>query len=170
MESAALTFKPIDIERHSDLCVRFRIDSYVVSFGSAERFYGGSGNGAEVYVRWLRQRMAEIPNSCVHVWQGDHIIGQLEMRRWRHDPDVGYVNLFYLTPACRGQGLGEQLDRYAADFFREIGCKSARLSVSPTNTMALRFYSKHGWVDLGVREDAPEVHYMEKVYDIYTSL
>jgi hypothetical protein len=26
----------------------------------------------------------------------------------------------------------------------------------------MKFYLKHGWVDLGQREDIPEVHYLEK--------
>ncbi|MBH8555831.1 hypothetical protein I8751_26485 [Nostocaceae cyanobacterium CENA357] len=44
-------------------------------------------------------------------------------------------------------------------------CQSARLSVSPTNLVAMRFYLKQGWVDLGQREDAPEVHDLEKTYE-----
>ncbi len=159
-----LAFKPINLEHHQDLCVRFRADSFVCSFGSADRFYGEDGNGAEEYLQWLKQRIAEIPSSCVHVWQGEQIIGQMEMRRWKHNPSLGYVNLFYLIPAFRGQGLGQELDRYAASFFQQLGCQSARLSVSPTNLAATRFYRKHGWIDLGPREDAPEVHYFEKTY------
>lgn len=159
-----LGFKPINLEQHQDLCVRFRADSFVCSFGSADRFYEQNGGGAEGYLQWLRQRTAEIPDSCVHVWQGEQIIGQIEMRRWKRDLNVGYVNLFYLIPEFRGQGLGQQLDRQAANFFRQLGCRSARLSASPTNLTAMRFYLKQGWIDLGQREDAPEVHYLEKTY------
>jgi ribosomal protein S18 acetylase RimI-like enzyme len=159
-----LEFKPINLERHQDLCVQFRADSFVCSFGSAARFYEEDGHGAERYLQWLRQRIAEIPNSCVHVWKGEQIIGQMEMRRWKHDLSVGYVNLFYLIPKFRGQGLGQQLDRYAANCFKQLGCQSARLSVSPTNLAAMRFYLKQDWIDLGQREDAPEVQYFEKTY------
>jgi ribosomal protein S18 acetylase RimI-like enzyme len=140
-----LEFKPINLEQHQDLCVRFRADSFVCSFGSADRFYEQNGSGAEGYLQWLRQRIAEIPSSCIHVWQGERIIGQIEMRRWKHDLSVGYVNLFYLIPEFRGQGLGPQLDRHAADFFRQLGCRSVRLSASPTNLVAMRFYLKQGW-------------------------
>ena len=87
------------------------------------------------------------------------------MRRWKHDFNVGYVNLFYLIPEFRGQGFGQQLEQYAANFFKHLGCQSARLSVSPTNLSAIRFYLKHRWVDLGQQEDAPEVHYLEKTYE-----
>ncbi|BAY35046.1 hypothetical protein NIES2107_69570 (plasmid) [Nostoc carneum NIES-2107] len=164
MQSSTLEFKPINLERDQDLCVHFRADSFICSFGSAARFYKEDGSGSEQYLRWLRQRMTEIPNSCVHVWKQEQIIGQIEMMRCRHDSSVGYVNLFYLTPEFRGQGFGQQLDQHAANFFQHLGCHSARLNVSPTNRVAIRFYLKHGWVDLGQREDDPEVHYLEKRY------
>jgi ribosomal protein S18 acetylase RimI-like enzyme len=160
-----LEFKPIDLERHQDLCIRFRADSFVCSFDSAARFHEEDGNGAQRYLQWLRQRIVAIPDSCVHVWKEEQIIGQMEMKRWKHDPSVGYVNLFYLIPEFRGQGLGQQLDRYAAIFFKQIGCRSARLSVSPTNLAATGFYLKQGWIDLGQQKDAPEFHYFEKTYE-----
>jgi GNAT superfamily N-acetyltransferase len=108
--------------------------------------------------------MAEIPNSCVHVWKEDRIIGQIEMRRWRDDPSIGYVNLFYLVPEFRGQGLGQQLDQYASRFFKRLGCRSARLNASPTNRVAMSFYLKYGWVDLGPQKDAPDVHLLKKAW------
>jgi ribosomal protein S18 acetylase RimI-like enzyme len=165
MHSSNLKFKPINLEQYQDLCIRFRADSFVCSFGSVDRFYQADGNGAERYLKWLKQRIAEIPNSCVHIWKGERIIGQIEMGRWKHDTNVGYINLFYLIPEFRGQGLGQHLDRYAAHFFKHLGCQSARLSVSPANRGAMSFYFKHGWVDLGQREDAPEVHYLEKTFN-----
>lgn len=165
MQCSTLEFKPIDIEHYEDLCVQFRVDSFVCSFGSADRFYEEDGNGANSYLQWLRQRIIEIPNSCVHVWQREQVIGQIEMRRWKHDLSVGYVNLFYLIPEFRGRGFGQQLDRYAAHFFSQLGCQSARLSVSPTNQVAMKFYLRQGWIDLGQREDVPGVHYLGKTYE-----
>jgi ribosomal protein S18 acetylase RimI-like enzyme len=163
MQPSTLEFKPIDIEQYQDLCVQFRADSFVCSFGSVDRFYKEDGSGANSYLQWLRQRIIEIPNSCV--WQGERIIGQMEMSRWTHNPNIGYVNLFYLVPAFRGWGFGQQLDRYAVNFFNQLGCQSARLSVNPKNLVAVKFYLKRGWVDLGQREDAPDVHYFEKTYE-----
>ncbi|KAM3099112.1 GNAT family N-acetyltransferase [Phormidesmis sp. 146-12] len=164
MHLSTLEFKPINLELHQELCIQFRADSFVCSFGSSDRFYQEDASGAK-YLQWLKQRMTEMPNSCVHIWKGEQIIGQIEMQRWRLNPEAGYVNLFYLTPEFRGQGLGQQLDRYAASFFKQLGCKTARLNVSPTNLGAMRFYLKYGWVDLGQRTDDPEVHYLEKAYE-----
>lgn len=122
------------------------------------------GDGVTTYLHWLEQKMKTLPHSCVHVWQENQIIGQIEMGRWKHGFRVGYVHLFYLVAEFRGQGLGQQLEQHAATFLRELGCRSARLSVSPTNRVALRFYLSNGWVDLGPQEDAPEVHCFEKIY------
>lgn len=161
-----LEFKPINLAQHQKLCIEFSADAYVCSFGSADRFYQAHRNGTDGYIRWVRQRAIEIPNSCIHVWQGEKIIGQILMGRWKHDSNVGYVNLFYLVPEFRGQGFGQQLDGHAAHFFKHLGCQSARLCVSPTNLGAVKFYLKHGWVDVGQREDAPEVNYLEKTYSV----
>jgi ribosomal protein S18 acetylase RimI-like enzyme len=164
LSASNLEFKSIDLALDRDLCVRFRADSFICSFGSADRFYGEDYRGADRYLQWLRQKIIELPNSCVHVWQKDRIIGQIEMQLWNQDPQIGYVNLFYLVPEFRDRGFGRQLDRYATNFFNRLGCHSARLSVSPTNLIAMRFYLRQGWVDLGQREDAPEVHYLEKAF------
>jgi ribosomal protein S18 acetylase RimI-like enzyme len=164
MKIGALEFRSIDLEKHWDMCLKFREDSFVVSFGSAAAFYESDGKGAERYLEWLKQRMSEIPDSCVHVWDGERIVGQMEMRRSKDDTQAGYVNLFYLIPEYRGKGVASLLDEYAAMFFEQLGCKVARLSVSPTNVAAVKFYLKHGWKDLGVREGHAEVHLMEKQY------
>ena len=112
-----LQFKPIDVEQTKELCVRFRADAFVCSFGSANRFFEADGNGAERYIQWLKRQMLDIPGSCVHIFENNKIIGQIEMGRWKKDASVGYVNLFYLIPEYRGQGLGAQLDEYADSFF-----------------------------------------------------
>jgi ribosomal protein S18 acetylase RimI-like enzyme len=72
------------------------------------------------------------------------------------------VNLYYLAPAWRGRGLGQELEAYAMEFFRKRGLAVARLSVAPRNATAVAFYLRHGWRDLGPRPEAPEVHLMEK--------
>ena len=172
LDNARLTFAPIDLARHADLCVQFRADSFRWSFGTDERVYQEhaaspttvypDGRGRERYVTWLTQRMRDIPGSCVHVWHVDAIVGQIEMGRFREDASVGYVNLFYLIPAYRGRGLGGQLDQYAVDFLQRAGHRRARLSVSATNRQAIAFYLRYHWRDLGPRADHPGSHYMEK--------
>jgi ribosomal protein S18 acetylase RimI-like enzyme len=162
MKIKNLDFKTIDLEKHGDLCVTFRKDAYIVSFGSDKNFYEHNGKGVERYLEDCRKRVKANPASCVHVWKGNEIIGQVELELWYKNPSVGYIDLFYLVPEYRGKGYGDVLEDYAESYFRKIGCRRLLLSVSPTNIQAVRFYKKHGWNDCGPRKDFPEVNYMEK--------
>ena len=74
------------------------------------------------------------------------------------------MNLFYLIPEHRGTGIAGELDRYAEEFFRGLGVRMARLSVTPSNTRALKYYRKNGWKLLGPHSDYPDVVMMGKVY------
>lgn len=155
-------FKPVELDLHAEACIRFRDDSFVVSFGDAKKFYEADGQGAERYIEWLKGKIAKDPNSVVHIWQNDEIVGQIELGLLKNEPDFGYVNLFYLTPAKRGQGFGSILDQHAIEHFHSLGFKKMKLCVSPTNVRAFSFYKKLGWVDLGPRPGHPEVNFMEK--------
>ncbi len=159
----SLLFKPIVLPRDESFCIQFRADSYVISFGDAARFYGEDGHGAKTYVGYLQNKLLQDPNSAVHVWQGERIVGQVELGFLRDDPATGYVNLFYLIPELRGHGYGELLDQYATLHYKALGIARVRLSVSPTNASAIWFYQKMGWADLGLSERDPTVRLMEKL-------
>ena len=114
----------------------------------------------------LREAMEAFPQGFLHVWDGDEIVGQIEVQRADRNPPAGYVRLFYLRPAHRDRGLGAQLEAHVCDLFRSLGADHLRLSVSPTNAQAWRFYEKHGWVDLGPRDDGSASKLMEKRLDV----
>lgn len=155
-------FKPIDLNLHQNTCVDFIKDATICSFGDLKPLYGEDGKGVERYLQVLKKRMAELPGSCMHAWQDQQIIGQIMLGRWKKKSTIGYVNNFYLIPEYRGKGLGECLENYALDFFKQLDIYLVRLSCSPTNLQAIRFYWRRGWIDLGIRDDYPEVHYFEK--------
>jgi GNAT superfamily N-acetyltransferase len=157
-----LRFEPIDLASAAETAVRFRADSFVCSFGSAAHFHEADGKGHERYLVWLAELMRALPGSCVHVWQGTDIIGQLEMSRFKGEPQIGYVNLYYLAPTYRNRGLGRRLDEYVTRYLYGRGLRTARLNVSPTNEQAVRFYLNNGWRSLGPCPGHPEVHSMEK--------
>jgi len=154
-----LRFETIDLAAHVELCVAFRRDSYVCSFGSDERF--AEGQGAQGYIDWLRTSIEQQPRGHVHVWQGTAIIGQMEMRRLPTPPARGYVSLFYLAPEARGGGAGSALQQYAVEFLRDEGVQRAYLSVSPSNSRALAYYQKHHWRDIGPNPRDISCHLME---------
>jgi GNAT superfamily N-acetyltransferase len=147
MNQIAIEFRQIDPDRHADVCVRFRADSYVCGEGTAERFYAGAGPGCRDYLGRLAERNRDLPGSCVHAWMGEQVVGQVEVTRDLSDPAAGKVNLLYLAPEWRGRGLGRHLEAYALDRLRGAGFTRAWLRVSRTNDRAVRFYLKHGWRD-----------------------
>jgi ribosomal protein S18 acetylase RimI-like enzyme len=157
-----LEFKPIQLDQHRELCIQFRADSFVVSFGDDKKFYEEDGKGDERYIEWLQGKIAKDPQAAVHVWQGSEVIGQIELGTLRNEPSVGYVSLYYLIPTQRGSGLGAFLDGYVVKHLKSKGFTSVRLSVSPSNASAVAFYKKMGWKDKGPRPGHPEVHFMEK--------
>ena len=155
-----VSFESINLEKNRDLCVRFRKDSYVCSFGTSENYIreGGDNN----YLTWLKAKIAENPGSAVHVKWNDKIIGQLELGKSKTQAHVGYVNLYYLAPEFRGKGFSSLLDQYAVQFLRNCGYQKAQLSVSPSNARAIRYYQKMGWKDLGPNPAHPETHLIER--------
>lgn len=157
MPATTLQFATIDLARHRQLCIDFRRDSYVVSFGDDRLFNEENGIDGSGYIEWLADRIARFPEGHVHAWRGDHIIGQLELIV---GPSSGYVNLFYLRPEERGAGNGDALHDYAVQVFQRHQVRVAGLSVSPTNRRALSYYARHGWRDLGPRAGAAHVHDM----------
>ena len=162
MNIAPLKFVPVDLEMHEDLCVRFCEDAMIQSFGDAKRFHEDDGKGSDRYRIWLRERVAKDPSTVVLVWQADKVVGQVTAGPWKLDQTLGYVNLYYLIPEMRGIGMSRHLEAYAITFLTSLGLKRARLSVSPTNLRAVKFYEKNGWTDIGPRPGHPEVHWMEK--------
>ena len=159
MKVKQLVFKPIDIDAHAAVCVAFRRDSYICSFGE-DGFFKEAGPDGVHYIEQLRLRTAKFPDGYVHAWHGDQIVGQMEMQILE-EPRRGYVNLFYLVGAMRGTGVSGELQGYAMDFMSRNGVQIAQLSVSPTNARALAFYNKHGWRDLGLRPRRDNVNLME---------
>ena len=120
------------------------------------------GANSERYLDFLSKRIGLDPNYVVFALEDDNVIGLIELGPYRVDDTIGYVNLYYVVPEARNRGVGKQRDDYATSYLKSKGFAKARLSVSPTNVAATKFYSRRGWRDLGLRPDAPNVHLMEK--------
>ena len=153
-------FLPINFDLHGETCLRFREDSFFLSFGHTKNF---KAEDQKQYLASLKKLGEKDPYFALHVWVGKKIIGQIELNIQEKDFIlIGYVHLYYLISEYRGKGLGRQLDEFASQFFKEKNCTFMRLSVSPSNLHAWRFYEKQGWRDVGERPGRPEVHFMEK--------
>jgi GNAT superfamily N-acetyltransferase len=158
-----LVIKSARLELHGEICIRFREDSFIISFGNADKFHEVTGDGAAKYLESLKERSSRNPDAILHVWHESEIVGQIELGdSFRGDTTCGYVNLFYLIPSYRGRGLGGLLEEHALKFFKTHGFKKVVLTVSPKNSHGMAFYKKRGWENIGGRIDNPGVVYMEK--------
>jgi len=152
--------EPIDLGQDLDICIAFRRDMYVASFGTDDQLSEEMGEANATYVGQLRERVAQMPEGNVHLWDGERIVGQVEMRL-DDEPGAGYVSLFYLLPECRGQTLGRMLHDHAVAVCKARGLDRIRLSVATRNTAAIDFYRKLGWVDAGPRPHRLPMQRME---------
>ena len=163
MDILDLQYKPIDLDRHTEVFLNFLRDTHLCSFGSMEGFADENGSGEERFTQRVRTRLAEEPESCLHVWRSGEIIGQLHLGRFV-DPAIGYINMFYVSPGWRGTGVAAAMEDYACASLQAQGFQSAYLSVAAQNHRAIRFYEKQGWTDLGPRQDKPGTHNMRKTF------
>ena len=150
-----LTFERIRLPDTASICLDFREDSFVCSFGNSCEFYGEDGQGGVRYLKVLQERIHAFPGSCVHAKLNDEIVGQIEIRRVAESESEAYVNLYYLAPHMRGKGYAKQLDDYVVTFLRKHKILTASLSVSKSNTVAIIFYQRQGWTVLGPRKGRP---------------
>lgn len=165
-----LRFRPIDLDSHSEIAIRFRADSFFASFGHDRDFWGEDRLGGKRYIDWLRMKLNLDFPMAFHAWNNDEIIGQLEFDFYNGDKSIGYVNLYYLAPKFRGTGISKALDEFTLKCFESLSVKRILLSVSPTNERALSYYKKNSWIDLGPRfreaelkgKKIPQVHLMER--------
>ena len=135
----ALSYRTIDPLGDARLAVAHQLDACVCSFGDARRF-----QGAVRYLRWLESKVEEYPEGFLMAFAGDQCVGQLELEV-PYGSDVGYVSLFYVTPAFRGLGFAQALHDRATSYFRSWEADRIELHCSPSNERALRFYRKLGY-------------------------
>ena len=144
-----LRFITIDINKHREDVISFLKDSFAVSFGNAWGF-----GDDEKYLDWLEIMVKDFPDGFVMVEKDNRLIGQLELTIKKYeDRKIGYVNLCYLVPEIRGNGIGKELHKYASIFFKSQNLNEFHLRVSPTNTSALKFYQKLGMEEIGKELD-----------------
>ncbi|WHY55835.1 GNAT family N-acetyltransferase [Peribacillus simplex] len=107
-----MIFRTIDTDKDKEIIIKFRKDSYVVSFGSEDGF--GDEN---TYLQRMKERVRKFPDGQVIIEKDQEPIGQMELQiREYEGTEIGYVNLFYLIPDYRSKGLGKELVRYAENF------------------------------------------------------
>ncbi|KON85004.1 GCN5 family acetyltransferase [Rossellomorea marisflavi] len=155
-----MNLQKIDIDKHRDVIISFRRDSFKVSFGTDQDF------DEDEYVRWVQNQSALFPDGFILLMEQGVPIGQLELTvKDYEDSKIGYVNLYYLIPERRGSGLGNKLHQYSLQFFRTHGVSEYHLRVSPSNHQALGFYRRNGMTVLKRELDGKVLRMMGRVED-----
>lgn len=140
-----MQFKQIDIEKDQKDIVKFRTDSFRVSFGDDSNF------DETEYLAWLKEKIKAFPEGFVLVEKDGKHIGQLELSiREYEGKKIGYVHLYYLIPHMRGKEKGKALHHYARQFFEGHHVDEFHLRVAPSNASALAFYRKLGMKEAGL--------------------
>lgn len=137
----ALTYRTIDPDQaaDADLAVAAYLDACRASYGNDSSFLG-----RRRHLEWLRSRVEEFPDGHVLAFDRGRCVGQLELQV-PYGMTSGYVNLYSVTEAARGQGYGRRLHEYADRYFRSWEADRVELHVSPLNERALGFYRHMGY-------------------------
>jgi len=153
-----LIFRTIDTDNDKDTIIKFRKDSFIVSFGT------DAGFGDEhAYLQRMEERVRKFPDGQVIIEKDQEPIGQMELQiREYEGTEIGYVNLFYLIPEYRSKGLGKELVRYAENFFRQFNVSEYHLRVSPDNQRAISLYTNSGMVKIREENEKYPIWRMSK--------
>ena len=136
-----LTYRTIDPDSpdDADLAIAAYLDACRASYGDASSF-----PGRRRHLAWLRSRVEEFPDGHVLAFEQGQCVGQLELQV-PYGLTTGYVNLYYVTEAFRGQGYGRRLHEYAGRYFRSWEANRIELHVAPLNQNAVGFYRHLGY-------------------------
>ncbi|MES2341410.1 MAG: GNAT family N-acetyltransferase [Pseudomonadota bacterium] len=85
----------------------------------------------------------------VGVWTEQGLTAAIDLLRDFPQPHVWYLGLLLVAPDARGSGLGERILEALKTWVRGHGGRAIRLVVQDQNPAALRFWLRHGFVQIG---------------------
>lgn len=141
-----MEFVSVDLNKYLELCIEFRRDTHILSYGTDKTF------DRNQCIDWFNQLKESNNKGFVHIIINEKIVGQLEFKSAIEAAEgnlSGYINLLYLIPEYRGKGYGLKLQNYIFSKFHADGCSLAYLRYLPENNKAGLFYLKNGWSILG---------------------
>lgn len=116
---------------------------------SDESWPGGFTHGMPITAEMLLDHMKkETPISTLVVWDGDKIVGIMELTEYWRDTNVLYVGFLNVVPSHHGRGLGRDLLKACVKKSTELHCKRLDLHTWAGNMKAVPLYKKTGffWV------------------------
>lgn len=159
-----LTIIPYD-KSNIDKSYGFLMETFQISFGPDKtQWPNGLGNyPLENYRSDIEKILLNKNSPIFSVCDGPQVVGQIELRKL--NDGCGFVSFYYLIPEYRNKGFGKQLDEFAKNELKRLGCSKMRLTVSELNKSGQRFYEKNGWKSLGPDPTRPLGLTMEKEID-----
>jgi GNAT superfamily N-acetyltransferase len=140
-----MKIEPVNLDKNIDLCLAFRRDAHIISYGSDKKF------DANECSAWFESLQKDPLSGFQHVILDNHIVGQIEFRsHFQENNNAGYINLLYLLPTYRRKGIGKKIQNYVFSTFLANGCFSAYLRYLPRNVSAEKFYINTGWTPVGL--------------------
>lgn len=138
-----MNFRIINMELDRDIIIKFREDTYFISFGTMEGFDEVS------YIERIRERVNEFPDGQLIIEDQHKAIGQIGLFTQKYqDREIGYVNLYYLIKEYRNKGIGKELVNYSENYFRRLHMSEYHLRVSSENKRAIALYTSLGMTKL----------------------
>lgn len=112
------------------------------AYGSTLADWQGPGDREE---RWRERLGVPGAHNVVAVRDGEHIGMATGLPAGQ--PDTVELISMWVSPAARGQGVGDRLIAEIARWAVRRGAKTLRLSVMPDNRAAIALYERHGFKD-----------------------
>lgn len=91
------------------------------------------------FAHYLRSARA----TCILAVEESRILGFVLSHH--HETHRGHIITLDVIPSARAQGIGSMLMNGVEKRFRAAGCYSILLEVAVNNSVAMRFYKRHGF-------------------------
>ncbi|MFD4839468.1 tRNA (adenosine(37)-N6)-threonylcarbamoyltransferase complex dimerization subunit type 1 TsaB [Achromobacter sp. NPDC058515] len=115
------------------------LDEVVALEAHVQSFPWTRGNFADAlaagYGAWTLRREGKLAGFCIVMFA----------------PDVAHLLVIAVSKHLHRQGLGGELLDWCEQRARERGLEGVLLEVRPSNTSAVSFYKRHGYLQIGVR-------------------
>ena len=134
MKYGELDFRKIDLDKHSEIAIKFYAETHLASFDTDKDFFEKDGLGGKRYIDWLKKQNPR-DFGAFHIWMKDRIVGQMELGLFKDDKSWGCINLCYLKNEFRGKGYSKYLDDFAIDFLKDLG-------VNKASSLDKKFYNR----------------------------
>lgn len=146
-----------------ELLVQARWDAHQCSFNTEEGFWERLHGSKEQYLAQVADHLHQNSRKYTIFTHQEQYVGILEYAYSNILlKETGYLNLFYVFPPYRGTNASTYMHDYLEQEMKAQHLLGMFLSVSFTNTRALRFYKKMHWQDVEIKGKTEHTKFLFK--------